>query len=118
MHCVSLAESAILLGLHTIGMCLLILGCIIITTLALCACQCDSCTHVFSSALTVHFIMIHMQMFVGISGRSCLRTWILFDRESFSDLPHGFVGLVGPGATVRRAVRLQHKKKTRQSLCN
>ena len=44
----SLAESAVLLCLHTIGMCLLILSCIVITLLALCACQCDLGTHIYS----------------------------------------------------------------------
>ena len=43
-----LAESAVLLCFHTIGMCLLILSCIVITLLALCACQCDLGTHIYS----------------------------------------------------------------------
>ena len=49
MKSMSLAESAVLLGLHTIGMSLLILCCVIITILAFCASKCDSCTHNFTS---------------------------------------------------------------------
>jgi hypothetical protein len=44
-----LAESAVLLDLHTIGHGLLILGGVVIALLALGACQCNLCTHVFSS---------------------------------------------------------------------
>ncbi len=47
MKSVLLAESAVLSHLNTLGMCLLILGCVIVAALALCACQCNSCTHSF-----------------------------------------------------------------------
>jgi hypothetical protein len=48
VHGVTLAESAVFLGLHTIGMSLFILSGIVITLFALCACQCDLCTHILS----------------------------------------------------------------------
>lgn len=38
MHGMGSAESAVLLGLHTVGMCLLILGGIVVTLFALCTC--------------------------------------------------------------------------------
>lgn len=39
------AESAVLLGFHTVRMGFLILGGIVVTLFAFCACQSDSCTH-------------------------------------------------------------------------
>lgn len=42
------AESAVLHGLHTIRMSLLILSGVIVTLLAFGACQCDLCTHFYS----------------------------------------------------------------------
>ena len=38
MNSVLLAESAVLAGLHSVGMCLLILGQIVVALLALCTC--------------------------------------------------------------------------------
>ena len=38
-------ESAIFLDLHPVGMCLLILCCVVVPVLALCAGKCDPCTH-------------------------------------------------------------------------
>ncbi len=38
MQSMSLTKSAILLGLHSVRMSLLILGCIVVTLFALCAC--------------------------------------------------------------------------------
>jgi len=43
----SLAESAILFGFHSVRMILLVFGRIVITLLAFCTCQSDSCTHFF-----------------------------------------------------------------------
>ena len=45
VRCVLLAESAVLACFHSVRMCLLILCCVVVTLLALCTCQCDSCTH-------------------------------------------------------------------------
>ena len=47
MHGMSLAETAILLGFHSVRMSLLILCGIVVTLLALCTCQCNSCTHLY-----------------------------------------------------------------------
>lgn len=38
VHGMGSAESAVLLGLHTVGMCLLILGGVVVTLFALCTC--------------------------------------------------------------------------------
>jgi len=46
-----LAESAVLLCFHTIGMCLLVLLGIVVSVLALCAGKCNSGTHIFTSLL-------------------------------------------------------------------
>ncbi len=46
----SLAESAILLGLHTVRMVLLLLGRIIVAVLAFGTCQCYLCTHFIISS--------------------------------------------------------------------
>ena len=40
-----LAESAIFLNLHPVGMGLLILSCVVVPVLALCAGKCNPCTH-------------------------------------------------------------------------
>jgi len=45
----SLAESAVLLDLHSVGMGLLILGSIVVTLFAFRACQSDFCTHFSTS---------------------------------------------------------------------
>ena len=46
-----LAESAVFLCFHTIGMCLLILLGIVVSVLALCAGKCNSGTHNFTSLI-------------------------------------------------------------------
>ena len=45
----SLAESAIFLGFHSVRMCFLILRSVVITLLAFCTCQCDLGTHFSTS---------------------------------------------------------------------
>lgn len=47
VHCVSLAESAVLLGLHAVRMSFLILRHVVIALLAFCTCQCNLCAHDF-----------------------------------------------------------------------
>lgn len=47
MKSMSLAESAVFLGFHSVRMILLILGCIVVTLLAFSTCQSNSCTHFF-----------------------------------------------------------------------
>lgn len=42
-----LAESAILLGLHTVRMSFLILSHVVVALFAFCTCQCDLCSHDF-----------------------------------------------------------------------
>lgn len=51
MQCMGLAELTILLCFHTFRMSFLILRCIVVTLLALCTFQCDSCTHNLHLAL-------------------------------------------------------------------
>ena len=46
VHGVTLAESAVLHGFHTIGMILLFLGRIVVSLLAFGTCQCDLGTHI------------------------------------------------------------------------
>ena len=55
MHSVLLAESAVLLCFHTIGMSFLILGHIVVSLLALGACKCDLCTHGHTSIIYIDF---------------------------------------------------------------
>lgn len=51
MQSMSLAESAILLGLHPVGMGLLILCRIVVTLLAFRTSQCDPCAHLATSSI-------------------------------------------------------------------
>lgn len=53
VHGMGLAESAILLGFHSVRMGLLILGCIVVTLLAFCTCQCYFCTHLSTSTYSL-----------------------------------------------------------------
>lgn len=64
----SLAESAIFLGFHTIRMSLLILCCIVVTILAFCASKCNSCTHNFTSVMRVVQIRArrYLTAFIGV----------------------------------------------------
>lgn len=50
-----LAESTILLGLHSVRMVLLLFGCIVVTLFALGTCQCNLCTHL----LYLHVFLKH-----------------------------------------------------------
>ncbi len=45
MKSMSLTELAVLFDLHSVRMSLLILGCVVISLLALCAGECDLCSH-------------------------------------------------------------------------
>ena len=57
MHCVGLAESAILFGLHTLRMILLFLRHVVISLLALSTCQCNSYTHNFHLHISIRVFL-------------------------------------------------------------
>ena len=71
MHRMSLAESAVLLGFHSVRMSLLILGHVVIALLAFCACQCDLCAHDFHLHL-INFVLAWPLLYFGHKKKTCL----------------------------------------------
>ena len=67
----SLAESAIFLGLDPLRMRLLILRSIIVPLLALCAGQCDSCTHIVSPPRGFSLYSGTKQVFLAHKKKTC-----------------------------------------------
>lgn len=57
------AESAVLLGFHSVRMRFLILGCVIVALFAFCTCQCDSCAHDFH----LHLIFLLLAAFFSLN---------------------------------------------------
>ena len=45
---VLIAKTAMLFCFHAVGVCLFVLGCVVISLFAFSACQCDSCPQIFS----------------------------------------------------------------------
>ncbi len=68
MHGMPLAEPAILLGLHPVGMSLLILCSIIVTVLALSAGQCDSRAHAIPPLILVMIVPSGSHLPSGAAG--------------------------------------------------
>ena len=58
----SLAESAVLLSLHSVRMSLLILGHVVVTLFAFCTCQCDLCAHDFHLHLNSNFFRLLLML--------------------------------------------------------
>ena len=68
----SLAESAVLLGLHAVRMSLLILCHVVVTLLALRACQCDLCAHDFHLHLYYRSLRVAYGLIFEHKKKTCL----------------------------------------------
>ena len=68
MHGMSLAESAVLLGFHTVRMSFFVLSHVIVALFAFCTCQCNFCAHDFhlhlyyrSSHLPLRYLILSIK---------------------------------------------------------
>ncbi len=93
MHGMPLAEPAILLGLHPVGMSLLILSGIVVTVLALRAGKCDPCTHSYTSALNIMKKHLFQQAFLRSGKPGCIK-------------------LVNPGAVIKYRTKKRRPQRS------